>query len=61
MEYGFEIEVVDIGKNEILYRDFFLKIPVVKIDGKIVFNAEDVTHPNEYRPRLRELIESSLN
>ena len=57
-EYGFQIEIVDIRKNETLYKDFFLKIPVVRIDGRVVFNAEDVTHPDEYRPRLRELVKS---
>lgn len=58
IEYGFQLEIVDIRKDETLYKDFFLKIPVVKIDRKIVFSAEDVAHPDEYRPRLHELVKS---
>lgn len=55
-EYGLLLQVVDITKDEALYKDFFLRIPVVKIDGKIVFEAQDIHHPNDYKTKFVGLV-----
>ena len=57
-EYGLQLEIIDIRDNDALYKEFFLRIPVIKIDGKIVFEASNVAHPDDYRTNLVRIVKS---
>lgn len=59
-EYGFHLEILDITQDETLLKEFFLKIPVVKVDDKIVFQAEDITHPVEFTTKLIDIVRSLI-
>ena len=38
----FELEIVDITKNDELFKTYMLKIPVIQLDGKDVLVVEDI-------------------
>ena len=54
--HKFRLEVVEITKNEALFEKYFLKIPVVRVDGKDMFDAEDLRTPLEYKRKLMNLV-----
>ncbi|MGI0090226.1 MAG: glutaredoxin family protein [Nitrososphaerales archaeon] len=57
---SFELLVVDINKEEATLKKHFLRIPIVELDGKIIFEAEDIALPDDCRRKLENLV-SSLN
>ncbi len=56
----FSLIVLDINDNPGLHDKYWLKIPVVRLDGKDVLEAEDIALPNECRVKIRSLV-FSLN
>ncbi len=54
----FELEVVDIRTDESLHREYFLKIPVVRLDERKVFEVEDIALQKEAKVKLEHLVSS---
>jgi len=40
--YRFEVEVVDISEDRELHDAYHLRVPVVKVEGKEIFEANDI-------------------
>jgi glutaredoxin len=55
---SFEIEVIDIASNPELFREYFLKIPVIRLDGKDIFDVEQIALPDDCRRKLAALAAS---
>lgn len=53
---SFHLEIVDIRHQDTLFKEYFLKIPVIQLDGKDLLSAEDVASPMECSTKLRELV-----
>jgi glutaredoxin len=53
---SFDLEVIDITKNRILFERYFLKIPVVQLDGKDVFVVDEIALPEDCRKKLSTLV-----
>ena len=53
---NFVLEVMDITKDQMLFEKYFLKIPVVQVDGKDVFEVEQIALPEDCRKNLEELV-----
>jgi glutaredoxin len=45
--YGFELETLDILKDASLFDKYWIKIPVVRLDGKDVYEVEEIARPKE--------------
>jgi glutaredoxin len=54
--HKFELEVADITADDTLYKKYFLKIPVVQLDGADLLEAEDIARPDECRKKLSALV-----
>ena len=54
----FDLEIVDISKDQTLLERYILKIPVVRLDGKDVFEAEQIALPEDCKNNLRNLVRS---
>lgn len=52
----FNLQVVDITRDESLLTHYFLKIPVVRLDGRDVLEAEDIALPKDSWAKLENLI-----
>jgi hypothetical protein len=50
--YGFEVRVLDISEDRELHDAYYLRIPVVKVEGKEVFEAKDMDHPRDCEAEL---------
>ena len=57
-EHGLQLEIIDIRDNDALYKEFFIRIPLINIDGKIVFDATNVAQPDDYRTNLVRIVKS---
>ena len=55
---SFELEVIDITRKPELFQKYFLKIPVVRLDGKDVLEVEQIALPDDCRKKLAELVAS---
>jgi len=53
---GFQLEIVEITKDRSAFEKYFLKIPVVQLDGKDVFEVEDVALPTDCKSKLETLV-----
>jgi glutaredoxin len=54
----FDLEIVDISKDQTLLERYILKIPVVRLDGKDVFEAEQIALPEDCKNNLGNLVRS---
>ena len=52
----FELEVVEITKDSSIFEKYFLKIPVVQLDGKDVLEVEDIALPQDCKLKLETLV-----
>jgi glutaredoxin len=52
---NFHLEVIDIRTDESLLKEYFIRIPVVRVDGKNVLEAEDLANPKDARTILEAL------
>jgi glutaredoxin len=52
----FTLEVVEIASDKQLFDKYFLSIPVVRVDGKDVFDAEDIGLPEQCKSKLTKLV-----
>ena len=54
--YGLDIKVVDINDDPKLHDKYWLTIPVVQIDGKDVFDANDIVNTVDYVKTMERLV-----
>ena len=52
----FELEIVDITKNDELFKTYMLKIPVIQLDGKDVLVVEDIALAQDSKVKLENLV-----
>ena len=52
----FELEIVDITKNDELFKTYMLKIPVIQLDGKDVLVVEDIALAQDSKGKLENLV-----
>lgn len=57
-DYPFDLEVIDISKDQSLFKKYFLKIPVVRLDGEDKFEVEQIAFPEDCRKNLGTLVKS---
>ncbi|HXQ93356.1 MAG TPA: glutaredoxin family protein [Nitrososphaerales archaeon] len=53
---GFKLEIVEITKDRSTYEKYFLRIPVVQLDDKDVFEVEDIALPTDCKLKLETLV-----
>jgi glutaredoxin len=49
---NFNLDVVDIRTDELLLKEYLIRIPVVRVDGVDLLEAEDLANPKDARGRL---------
>ncbi len=52
----FDLEISDITKDSALFEKYFLSIPVVELDGRIVFRATDLRRPEDIEIKLDSIV-----
>ena len=53
---SFDLEILDITKDRTLFERYFLKIPVVRINGKDVLEVEQIAGPTDCKRNLEALV-----
>jgi hypothetical protein len=53
----FVLEIVTINSDQELFRKYFLRIPVVQVDGEDVLDAEDIGLANDCKTKLTNLVQ----
>lgn len=53
---SFQLEVLYIEDDESLHDSYWLKIPVVKLDGRDLFEAKDIALPKDCSEKLARLV-----
>ena len=46
-KYDFELETLDIMKDASLFDKYWVRIPVIRLDGKDVYEVEEIARPKE--------------
>ncbi len=54
---GTSLTVVDIDEDKALYERYWLRVPVVRVDGEDVFEAMMMDQKGEWKKRLAQLLE----
>jgi len=52
----FTLEVVNINSDQKLFRKYFLRIPVVQVDGVDLIDAEDMGLASDSKTKLTNLV-----
>jgi glutaredoxin len=55
---SFELEIIDITKDKEVFEKYALKIPVVALDGKEMFEVEEIALADECKRNLTNLVMS---
>lgn len=58
IDRSFEVRVIDILNDQALFRRYFLEIPVIRLDGRDVFTAEDLALQSDCERNLKDLVTS---
>jgi Glutaredoxin-like domain (DUF836) len=53
---GTGLTVVDIDKDSMLHDKYWMRIPVVRVEGDNVFEAEMMDQEGEWKKRLAQLL-----
>ena len=53
---GFELEVLYIEDDVALHDSYWLKVPVVRLDSKDVYEAENIAVPSDCKEKLGTLV-----
>jgi len=51
------LKVVNIDEDSVLYDKYWLRVPVVRIEGKDVFEAKMIDFKGEWKKKLSRLLE----
>jgi hypothetical protein len=54
--HAFDVEVLDIMEDRELHDLYWLRIPVVRIEGRVVFEAKDMRDPSDCEAQLERLV-----
>ena len=54
---SFRLVVLDIEEDRALFDAYWIKIPVVRVDGKDVFEVEDIALKKDCEEKLRGLVQ----
>jgi len=54
---GAGLQVVNIDEDSALHDKYWLRVPVVRIEGKDVFEAKMIDSEGEWRKKLARLLE----
>jgi glutaredoxin len=49
---SFEVQTFEITRNEAIFEKYSISIPVVELDGRIVFRVEDIDSPDDIEIKL---------
>ena len=52
----FQLQILDIAKDEKLFEKFSVEIPVVEVDGKVVFRASDISALSDIERKITGII-----
>ena len=53
---SFDLEIIDITKDQFTFEKYFLKIPVIQLDGVVTFEVEEIALPDDCRRKLTTLV-----
>ncbi len=56
MRYNFELETKDILEDGALFDKYWIKIPVIRLDGRDVLEVEEIAMPEARRVKLERLL-----
>jgi len=59
-KYSFQLETLDIMNDAALFDKYWIKIPVVRLDGTDVLEVEQIAFPNERKRKLEAILSASL-
>jgi hypothetical protein len=59
-KYPFQLETLDIMNDAALFDKYWLKIPVVRLDGIDVLEVEQIAFPNERMRKLEAILSATL-
>ena len=51
-----DLRIIEITDDPIIFKEFYLSIPVVELDGKIVFQASDINSPGDLETKLGAIV-----
>ncbi|MHB8701084.1 MAG: glutaredoxin family protein [Nitrososphaerales archaeon] len=54
--YNFELETIDILNDDSLFDEYWIKVPVVRLDGRDIFEVEDIALPEIRMKKLDSLL-----
>ena len=54
-----DVREIDISEDPELFKKYFLSIPVVELDGKIIFQANDIKSPEDIETKLEIILANS--
>lgn len=53
--HKFELEVLDVDDDQVLFERYWIRVPVIRIEGKDIFEAKDLALGAEGRKRIEGL------
>jgi glutaredoxin len=56
--HSLEVRTFEITKDTKVFEKYYLSIPVVMLDGKIVFQASDIDAPDDIARKLSAIVSS---
>jgi len=56
--HSLEVHTFEITKDPKVFEKYYLSIPVVELDGKIVFQASDIDSPDDIERKLSLIVSS---
>ena len=51
-----ELQVTDIANDPKIFKEYYLSIPVVEINGEVLFQASDINKCDDIEKKLREIL-----
>ena len=55
-DHDFELNILSIDDDADLFEKYWIKVPVIRLDGKDIFEAEDIALPIDRSRRLKGLV-----
>lgn len=52
----FELKTFEITSDHTIFEKYFLSIPVVELDGEVVFQANEITAPGDIEAKLEKIV-----
>lgn len=53
---SFDLSILYIEDDSNLFDKYWIKVPVVRVNGTDVYEAEDIARPNECKGKLEKLV-----